>query len=245
MCGRFVAATPNDLLAELFEVDEVKLPEDRPRYNVAPTDDVRVVVEREGVRTLERRRWGLVPHWAGSPDEAAGHINARGETVHEMPAFRDAFARRRCLVPADGFYEWKRRDGVVLPYFIRAADSRPLAFAGLRATWSTRGAPPPVNPPNAQAGSKPLRTCAIVTTSANAALAGLHDRMPVILPRQVWPDWLDAECGDIGYLRSLLVPAPDNLLEIVPVGRDVNSVRNDGPWLVERVPDAVQGSLPF
>lgn len=229
MCGRFVASSPVWALTDQFDLDDVRTDALDPSWNVAPTDNVRVVVAREGVRTLETRRWGLVPHWAASPAEGAGMINARAETVHETPAFRHAFASRRCLIPADGFYEWKRRDGVSRPYLLRPADGRPLALAGLRGTW----------------GAEELKTCAIVTTTANSTLAELHDRMPVILPRDVWPQWLDDAESDVGRLRSLLVPAPEDLLEIVPVGRGVNNARNDGPSLVERVPDAIQETLPF
>lgn len=232
MCGRFVAASSVKDLVGAFSIREVRLTDWEPTWNLAPTDPVRVVTSREGVRTLEQRKWGLVPHWADDASEAAKRINARAETVHEIPTFRDAFARRRCIVPSDGFYEWRRRpDSPSQPYFIRAVDGSPLAFAGLRATWGP--------------SEEPLRTCAIITTEANTAVADVHDRMPVILPADAWDGWLNAEEDDIGYLRSLLVPAPDDYLEMVPVGRMVNSVRNDGPELVGRVPEVVQEGFGF
>lgn len=237
MCGRFVASSPVDLVSRLFEVEEVLLDDEsqRARYNVAPTDSVRTVVERDGVRTLECRRWGLVPHWAATTKDGAARINARAETVHELPAFRDAFARRRCIVPADGFYEWRRNPGGgTQPCYVRPRDGGLLALAGLRATWDAPDAPDPA-----------LRTCTIVTTRANGAIAPLHDRMPVILAREAWAGWLDSGEQDTAWLLSLLAPAPDDLLEVVAVGRGVNNVRNDGPSLIERVPDPVQGTLPF
>lgn len=222
MCGRFVASSPVDLLVDLFDVDEVRLDDDAPSWNVAPTDAVRAVVERDGVRTLESRRWGLVPHWAASEADASKRINARAETIHETPAFRDAFARRRCLIPADGFYEWSSGK----PYLVRPRDGGVIAFAAVRATFESR------------------RSCAIVTTGASRSLASLHDRMPVILEKGDWAAWLSAN-GDPGLLRSLMVSARDDLLEIVRVAASVNSVRNNGPWLVERVDDPVQDSLPL
>lgn len=233
MCGRFVASTPADVVARLFEVDDVRLPDERASYNVAPTDEVRTVVQRGSGRSLEARRWGLVPHWESSADGAAKRINARAETVAERSSFRDAFAAKRCIVPADGFYEWRTlADGTKQPYYIRRLDGRPLAFAGLRATWG---------PP----GAELLRTCAIVTTDANEALSALHDRMPVVLPKHAWDRWLDPAETDTEWLRSLLVPAPEDLLGFVAVSRAVNSVRNDGPELIEPAPERVQDTLPF
>jgi putative SOS response-associated peptidase YedK len=217
MCGRFVATTPAADLARLFSVTAFEIERDEPSWNVAPTDPVRTIVHRHDGRVLETRRWGLVPHWTHN---APPQINARAETVHVRPMFRDAFVRKRCIVPADGFYEWRHGR----PHYIRPVDGQPLAFAGLRAT---RG--------------DGLRTCAIITTTANETMRALHDRMPVVLPRDAWNGWLDPAERDVEWLRSLLVPATPGCLEVLEVGRAVNSVRNDGPHLLEPAP--VQGSL--
>jgi len=228
MCGRYVASSPTDVIATLFDVEQIAVVDERPRYNVAPTDYVKVVVQREH-RVLEERRWGLVPHWAERPEDGAKRINARAETVAELPAFRDAFASRRCIVPADGFYEWKRRpDGRKQAFFIRPSDGGMFAFAGLRATWGQ---------------GEPLRTCAIITTDANPTVARLHDRMPAILTPDAWDGWLDPGTDDLLWLRSLLVPVADEAIEAYAVSNDVGTVRNDGPRLIERIEEAEQDSL--
>lgn len=228
MCGRYVSSSPTAVLATLFDVERVQVAEDVPRYNVAPTDAVKVVVQRDQ-RVLEERRWGLVPHWAKAPGEGAKRINARAETVMEQPAFRDAFASRRCIVPADGFYEWKRTaDGRKQPYYVRPAGGGVFAFAGLRATWGT---------------GDPLRTCAIITTDANATVARLHDRMPAVLPQEAWGGWLDPATDDLLWLRSLLVPVGDDAIEAYPVSSAVGNVRNDEPSLIERIEATDQDSL--
>lgn len=216
MCGRFVAATPLPLLAERFGVDEVRASGLPPSWNVAPTDPVPAVVARRGRRLLGALRWGLVPSWAADPSGAARMINTRAETVATKPAFREPFRHRRCLIPADGFYEWRRRDGGKDPFFIAAADGSPLAFAGLWDVW--RG------------GGRRLATCAIVTTAANPTVRAIHDRMPVILPPPAWDAWLDP-CTDPELLLGLLVPAPDDLLVVRPADPRVNNVRNNGPGL--------------
>ena len=233
MCGRFVVASPPLLLAEHFGVDEVRLDVDRdpasaPNYNVAPTDRVPAVAcDRGGRRLLGAFQWGLVPSWAGDPSGGARLINARAETVAEKPAFREAFARRRCLIPADGFYEWRlTTGGLKQPVFISppaaTAPSALFALAGLWEVW--RPAP----------DAPPLRTCTIVTTSANARLSVLHDRMPVVLPPSAWSTWLDPTVDDRhGELSALLVAAPDDAVELRDVSRLVNDVRNNGPELLE------------
>lgn len=231
MCGRFVAATPLPLLAERFGVDEVRVSGLPPSWNVAPTDPVPAVVARRGQRLLGELRWGLVPSWAPDPSGAARMINARAETVAAKPAFRDAFRHRRCLIPADGFYEWRRHDGRKAPVFIAAADGSPLAFAGLWEVW--RG------------GGRRLATCTIVTTAANPTVRDVHDRMPVILPPQAWDAWLDPSCTDPELLKSLLLPAPDDLLVIRPADPRVNSVRNNGPELLGTAPLAGPRDPPW
>lgn len=224
VCGRFVAATPPLLLAEEFHVDEVRLDDPPPpSWNVAPTDRVVAVAEHGGRRLLGAFRWGLVPSWARDTTGAARMINARAETLTEKPAFREAFGRRRCLVPADGFYEWRlTTGGLKQPVFISAG--RPIAFAGLWESWRDPGAP---------SGAAPLRTCAIVTTTANARLSDLHSRMPVVLDREVWAAWLDPAERDVAFLTTLLTPAPDDLLDVRDASRLVNDVRNDGPELLD------------
>ena len=231
MCGRFVVASPPLLLAEHFGVDEVRLdvdgdPAAAPSYNVAPTDRVVAIASHGGRRLLGAFQWGLVPSWAPDPSGGARLINARAETVPDKRAFRDAFVRRRCLVPADGFYEWRlTTGGLKQPVFISAVDGAPLAFAGLWEVW--RG-------PSAATG-EPLRTCTIITTVANDRLSRLHDRMPVVLPRSAWATWLDPAVGDAGELSSLLRPAPDDLLTLRDASRAVNDVRNNGPELLDAV----------
>lgn len=224
MCGRFVAASPPLLLAEHFAVDEVKLDaaDAAPSFNVAPTDRVRAVAAHGGRRLLGAFRWGLVPSWAPDPSGGARLVNARAETLDEKPAFRDAFARRRCLVPADGFYEWRTTvGGLKQPVFVFPRDGAPLAFAGLWEVW--------------RRGDDAVRTCTIVTTSANRRLAPLHERMPVVLPRSAWATWLDPAVRHVDVLRPLLAPAPDDALELRDVSRAVNDVRNKGPELLEPV----------
>ena len=233
MCGRFVAASPPLLLADHFGVDEVRVSGDDvppPSWNVAPTERVLAVAEHGGRRLLGAFRWGLVPAWAPDPSGGARMINARAETLADKPAFREAFARRRCLVPADGFYEWRlTTGGAKQPVYISASPSggggpSVLAFAGLWESWRDPSLPPT---------APPLRTCTIVTTSANDRLASLHDRMPVVLPPSAWSAWLDPGEHDKGFLRSLLVPAPDDLLELRDASRLVNDVRNKGPEVLD------------
>jgi putative SOS response-associated peptidase YedK len=232
MCGRFVAATPPSVLAERFMVDEVVVDDRPPSWNVAPTVDVYAVARsRQGSRRLGTLRWGLVPSWADNPAGGARHINARAETVATNGVYRDPFARRRCIVPADGFYEWQapaEPGDSKRPYYIRAVDGRPLALAGLWDSWR-------------DAEGRWLRTCAIVTTRANEVVAPLHDRMPVVLSEEAWAGWLDPDKLDVRGARALLVPAPTGLLERHPVSTAVNCARNDGPDLVEVLPADQRG----
>ncbi len=222
MCGRFVQEHTLAELSELYDA-EIRGEELGPRYNLAPTDPAAVVVQRpDGPRGVTVFRWGLVPRWADSPGVAARHINARAETVAGSPTFREAFARRRCIVPADGFFEWTRDGSVRQPHLIRRRDRSPLAFAGLWATWRH------------PSSGVPLRTFAIVTTRANDTIATLHDRMPVALDSAGLARWLDPTT-DTGELRALLEPTDDGGYETFPVPRLVNNVRNDGPALVERL----------
>ena len=187
-----------------------------PRYNVAPTQPVTVVLQRDDGRFVELHRWGLVPAWAESPAAGARMINARAESVATSSAFRNSFLRRRCIIPADGFYEWRREGKARKPFLIHAADDRPLAFAGLWAPWR--------NPSTGQW----LLSAAVVTTTANATVAQLHDRMPAILADDEWPLWLDPQIGDPVLLRDLLHPAHDTMLRLDAASPLVNNANNEG-----------------
>ena len=215
--------TDPSALAEIFDAevrDSAELDELGPRYNVAPTQPVTVVLQREEGRFIELHRWGLVPSWATSAAAGARMINARAETVATSSAFRASFLRRRCLIPADGFYEWRREGKVRKPFLIPAADDRPLSFAGLWAPWRD-----PVT-------GEWLLSATVVTTRANSVVGELHDRMPVILPPDSWHAWLDPELRDEPFLQSLLEPAPDELLRLDPANPLVNNANNEGPALL-------------
>jgi putative SOS response-associated peptidase YedK len=227
MCGRFVSSSTADEIAHHFDarsVPEAALP---PSWNVAPTADVAVVLEGPDGRIVALHHWGLVPIWAESPKVGARMINARAEGLDAKPAFKHAFRRRRCIVPADGFYEWRTIPGqkVKQPYFVTRADGEMLAFAGLWEEW--RGP--------ARDGAERLRSTTIITTAANETMAPVHDRMPVILPEGAWDRWLDPGETDVHALGGLLVPAPPDLLQLRPVGRAVGNVRNQGPHLIDEV----------
>ena len=227
MCGRFTSTTPAEDLAAYFRVDESAVGERAPRWNVAPTDPVLSVVDRDGSRRMGEMRWGLVPFWAKDPSVGSRMINARAETITTTSAYARPFERRRCLVAADGFYEWQPRPDrkAKQPFHIRRVDGEPLAFAGLWDSWR----------PKKGSDEGRLVSAVIVTTTANGVLRPIHDRMPVVLPPSAWDAWLDPDNHDVEALARLLVPAPDPLLEAVPVSSAVGNVRNDGPALVERV----------
>lgn len=248
MCGRYAASRSPDDLVEEFDI--AALPEVRlaPDWNVAPTKDVYVVVERrprdsEGVpsaaveptRQLQVMRWGLVPGWAKDPAIGSRMINARMETVLEKPAFKRAFAKRRCLVPADGYYEWytpidgpKGRGGRPLkqPFYIHPADGGVLAMAGIFEFW--RDPTRTEDDPRAW-----LMTTAVLTTDAEDAVGQIHDRMPLFVEREHWDDWLDPDIdGSTSDLADLLIPASTGKLDAYPVSTAVNNVRNNGPDLI-------------
>lgn len=227
MCGRFVAASDPEGLVRFFVVDERQGEELPPRYNVAPTQQVYAVAEHDDARHLVTFRWGLIPRWAKDAKIGSKLINARAETAHEKPAFRSAFTKRRCLIPADGFYEWKKQEsGGKVPHFIHPAEAERFAFAGLWESWRD-----PEDP-----DGEPLRTCVILTTAANQRLRALHDRMPVILPAEVWDAWLARDHDDVDALRGLLRPAPDDAVAFHPVSTSVNRPSVDHPGLIEPVP---------
>ena len=216
MCSRFLLHASVDVLQRAFGFAE--RPNLRPCYNIAPTQTVPVVRRKDdGGRELALVRWGLIPSWAKDASIGGRLINARAETVAEKPAFRGAFRRRRALVPADGFYEWQKREGSRLkqPLLIRRRDGQPFAFAGLWERW--RG-------PEGE-----VETCTILTTEANAVLGPIHDRMPVILDPACYDRWLDPAQP---RAEELLRPCPDEWLEAFPVSTRVNNVRNDAAELI-------------
>lgn len=256
MCGRFVSSSTPDELAAYFGVDQVaetvlepvpgKDGDDAPpagpraNYNVAPTQDVFAVIEHRNdddqvERALDAFFWGLIPSWAKDAKIGSRMINARAETLAEKNAYKSSYKRRRCLIPADGFYEWQKLDDSKhapkkktrkQPMFMRAGDGSPLAFAGLWSVWC--------GPDKDQ---EPLRSVTIITTTPNDTMAPIHDRMPVILGRDDWATWLDRDNEDLDMLGRLLVPAPDDLLITTPVSTQVNNVRNNGPELLEPAPE--------
>jgi putative SOS response-associated peptidase YedK len=244
MCGRYASSRKPEDLVEEFEVDrvDVKQPLD-PDYNVAPTKDVYAVFERvpkdsgdDKQRRLSVLTWGLVPSWAKDRSIGSRLINARVETLGEKPAFRRAFAKRRCLLPADGYYEWyptaqltKSNKPLKQPFFISPADGGVLAMAGLYEIW--RNPAVEADQPDAF-----LWTATVITTTAEDALGHIHDRMPMIVETKQYDAWLDPARTELADLRSLLVPATPDRLTAYPVSTEVNSVKNNGPALVAPLP---------
>jgi putative SOS response-associated peptidase YedK len=245
MCGRYAATMDPTTLIEQFGAADATGGHFPPvDYNVAPTKDVVTVVQRHprdadgtvlpdepAERTLRVMRWGLVPFWAKDPAVGSKMINARAETATEKPAFRKALASRRCLVPADGWYEWRRAGKEKDAYFMTGPDSAPLAMAGLWETWRD---------PKSEPGASPLITFTVMTTEAVGSLVDVHHRMPLLLPQEHWAAWLDPDSSDVTPL--LAPPSLDlvDVLELRPVSSKVNNVRNNGPELLDRVEAAVQ-----
>jgi putative SOS response-associated peptidase YedK len=218
MCGRYtITATPEVLRALFGYAEQPNFP---PRYNIAPTQPIPIVRLIDGKRQFALVRWGLLPSWVKDPKKFTLLINARGESAVEKPAFRAAMKRRRCLIPADGFYEWQAGSARKQPYFIHKKSGQPFAFAGLWETWTG---------PNGEE----LETAAIVTTAVNKTLAPIHDRMPVIVPPDAFDLWLDSANVDPMTASALIHPAPENWLEAYPISTDVNRVANDNPKLLE------------
>lgn len=214
MCGRFALFTLSENLARQLGVSATSSL--APRYNIAPSQPVTAVrASATGSgREFASLRWGLIPSWARDPGIGNRMINARSETVREKPAFRNAFRRRRCLIPASGFYEWQRREGRKQPYFVKMRDGRLFAFAGLWDRWQG---------PDETA----IETCTILTTAANAVLAPIHDRMPVIVPDAEYERWLDPALQDTTSLDRLLAPFPPEEMGAYPVSARVNAPSND------------------
>ncbi|MFE7134307.1 SOS response-associated peptidase [Streptomyces sp. NPDC057638] len=270
MCGRYAASRRPEDLVSLFGVERWE-PEETlaPDWNVAPTKEVHAILERplkdadspRPVRQLRRLRWGLVPSWASSPDGAARMINARAETVHEKPSFRSPFASRRCIVPADGYYEWvtgvgereleeqgKRKRPRKQPYFVTPADGSVFAMAGLYEFWRDRTLP----------DDHPRSwwvTCTVITTEAERGplgvapvegpqtLADIHPRMPLMLTPDRWDAWLDPTRTHVDELRALLEPPPEGLMRAYAVGTAVSNVRNNGPELLTELAAPEEGTL--
>lgn len=235
MCGRFVLATPPEQIATYFATGTPQATL-AASYNVAPTDDVYVVVAEDGSRHLDAFHWGLVPYWAKNPKVGARMINARSETAATSRAFKSSLERRRCLVPADGYFEWAARPWTKVkePYFAHPGDGGLWAMAGLWEIW--RG------PDRDQA---PLRSCTIMTTAAQGPTARIHDRMPVVVPPELWASWLDPAERDLAEVSRLLGSVPVPVIELRPVSTAVGNVANNGPHLIEEVElEAWPGQLP-
>jgi len=230
MCGRYAITTAPEAIRQLFAY--LEQPNFPPRYNIAPTQPVPIVRMAEGKRQLALVRWGLIPAWVKDPRTFSLVINARGESVLDKPAFRNAMKRRRCLFPADGFYEWKRDGERKQPYFVRLKSGAPLAFAGLWETWMG---------PNGEE----QETAAIVTTTASRSIAHIHDRMPVIVPPDAFDFWLDPNV-DGEMAASVIQPAKDALIEAYEVSSAVNRTANDSPLLVEPLtePEPIEPAKP-
>ena len=222
MCGRYVIASDPTAYADYFGVSEMRAEALATNYNVAPTDPVYAVAEHDGVRQMGAFRWGLIPHWA--KDSKGIHINARAETVATKPLFRDSFRRKRCILPADGFFEWEPRERGRLPHYIQLSSARPMGFAGIWSSWK-----------NPESGEW-VRSCAIITTTASSAISHIHARMPVILGPDHWDEWLDRANHDAVALEAVLAPAPAADLHEHAVSTLVNNVRNNLPENIDVLP---------
>ncbi len=220
MCGRYTLTASPEALRALFAYAEQ--PNFPPRYNIAPTQPIAIVRLVDGKRQFALVRWGLLPSWVKDPKTFTLLINARGESVTDKPAFRAAMKRRRCLIPADGFYEWQKAGERKRPFYVHAKSGAPLAFAGLWETWTG---------PNGEE----LDTAAIVTTRANKTLSTIYERMPVIVPPEAFDLWLNAREVDVATAAALIARAPDSLLEAYEISTAVNRTANDNPKLLEPV----------
>lgn len=221
MCGRFSFTQPEEVVAEAFQLSSV--PTLSPRYNIAPTQSVPTILpdSENGNRQIKMLRWGLIPSWAKDMKMGAKLINARAETVAEKPAFRSAFKQRRCLVLADGFYEWQQQDGKKQPIYFQLQDGKPFAFAGLWERWE-------------KGEGEPIESCTILTTEANELMRPFHDRMPVILERENYDRWLDPELQKPETLTSLLQPYQSEAMTFYPVSTKVNNAKVDRADCIEQ-----------
>ena len=217
MCGRFTLSQPVEAIASTFQLPII--PELAPRYNIAPTQPVATILSAGDRRQFQMLRWGLIPSWAKDPVIGNKLINARAETVAEKPSFRSAFRHRRCLVIADGFYEWRRQDGKKQPFYFRLQDAQPFAFAGLWEHWQ-------------DSMGEVIDSCTIITTEANEILQPIHDRMPVILNPKDYDLWLDPTLDKIEQLQQLLQSYSSTEMTSYPVSTKVNKPTNDTPELI-------------
>jgi putative SOS response-associated peptidase YedK len=215
MCGRFVLVSPFTLIAEEFRIRDGK-GDLKPRYNIAPGQDILAVLSEERINRLSRFRWGLIPSWADDPAIGNRMINARAETVASKPSFRSAFDKRRCLIVADGFYEWRREGKRKSPVYVCMKSQKPFGFAGLYEVW------------HSPEGHE-IKSCTIITTEANDLLRPIHDRMPVIMPREVEDTWLNPNFHDRARLLALLGPYPAGKMKAYDVSPRVNTPVNDSP----------------
>jgi putative SOS response-associated peptidase YedK len=221
MCGRFSFSAEIQEIIERFHLAEVTF-DYTPRYNIAPGQMIPVIIAHGGVNRLGQLKWGLIPYWAKDEKIAFKTINAKAETVHEKPAFKLAFKRKRCLIPADGFYEWKKTETGKKPMRILLKSGELFGMAGLYDTWT------------APDGTK-VHTCTIITTKPNALVGQIHDRMPVILRLEDEAVWLNREIEDVDVLRSLLVPYPAEEMRIYPVSPLVGNVKNDSEECIREI----------
>jgi len=216
MCGRFTFRLDLNKVIKELSVDKV-LNEFKPNYNACPTQEVPIVIQEENKRILDTRKWGLIPHWAKDKKIAYKMINARAETISEKPSFKSAFLNRRCLIVADGFYEWKRSGTSKIPFYIHLKDREVFGFAGIWETWND------------------IKTCSIITTESNSFMKKLHHRMPVIIPKQLEKHWLDPEIKEKGLLMELLKPYPSSQMTSYKVSSDVNSPKNNKKELLKPI----------
>ena len=212
MCGRFAIKNPS-AVKEAFQLED--MPALAPRYNIAPSQDTAIIRVTDAGRQLELARWGLIPAWAKESKGGYATINARAETVDSKPTYRGPCKRQRCIIPADGFYEWHTQDGIKIPHHIGRPDGAPFALAGLWDRW--------------QGPQGAILSCSIIVTTANQFMQRLHERMPVILAPQDYAAWLDPENQNTQALKQLLLPAPEDWLSAWPVSRALNNPQHDAP----------------
>lgn len=220
MCGRAVIISPIEVIAEEFGIDNPRMTV-KPSYNISPSQNMLAVIKQES-RKLMTCKWGFIPSWAKDP--AIGHkmINARAETIATKPAFRSSYKKHRCLIVADGFYEWKKTEHGKVPYFIHLKSGKPFGFAGIYSRWtSDKG--------------ESIDTCSIITTSANELIETVHDRMPVIISKESMESWLDTDMTDEGILSSMLKPYPSEEMELYQISKMVNDPKHNSPDLLEPV----------
>lgn len=223
MCGRFALFSHMKVLMERFGITRVEF-DPGQRYNVAPEEQISIIIQEEDDRRIVAAKWGLVPFWSKKPETEYSTINARAETLHARPTFRHSLEKRRCLIPVDGFYEWAGKKGKKTPYFIHEKDHQPIAFAGLYDVWHSPD------------GDQYLLSAAIVTTTPNAVMWPIHNRMPVVLSREEEGVWLDASIVDFSQIRPMMDPAPDDTLEAHVVSTYVNDPSHKGSQCIEPVP---------